>query len=206
MAKASRPGRVALIWAGTGAIAAVPVLLIGVSPYLAYRSAIYVTAGIAGAVALSLLMIQPLLAAGYLPGLTAPKARIWHTRMGGVLVLAVALHILGLYLTSAPDTLDALMLVAPTAFSVWGVLALWALIFTVAVVAVRRRLRLPAQLWYWIHNLLALLVVLGSVIHAVLIQGTMEPVSKWLLCLAVLSATAVAVVHLRLFGRNAARR
>ena len=39
--------------------------------------------------------------------------------------------------------------------------------------------------------------VVATVIHALQIQGAMESVSKWALCLAVLTATGVTLLHLR---------
>ena len=186
-----------MVWTGLIVLAVGPVLLIAASPWLAGRGVVYVSAGIAGAAALSVLLIQPLLASGWLPGLSPGRARRLHRALGSLLVGAVVLHVGGLYLTSPPDALDALLLLSPTPFSVWGVLAMWATILTALLVAARRRLRLSPQVWATLHNALALIVVAGSVIHALLIRGLMEPVSKTILCIAVLAATGAVVLHLR---------
>jgi hypothetical protein len=43
---------------------------IGASPLLAWRSIVHGASGFAGIVAMALMPVQPLLAAGYLPGCT----------------------------------------------------------------------------------------------------------------------------------------
>lgn len=185
------------IWGLVALIMGVPVVVAGLSPYLAYRNAAYILGGFAGIIALSMLFLQPLLAAGYMPGLRGPRGRRVHARLGAVLVLCVVLHVGGLFVTSPPDTLDALLLVSPTPFSVYGVTALWGIVITALLVGFRRRLRLAPQLWRWLHNGLAFVVVVATVIHAVQIEGAMGNVSKALLCIAVLLATAASLLDLR---------
>lgn len=176
-----------------------PVMLAAKSPYLAYRGAAYITGGFAGIAGLALLVLQPLLAAGLLPGPHPARSRVWHRRLGLTFALCVLLHIAGLYVTSPPDTLDALLLVAPTPFSVYGVLAMWGTFATLLLVALRHRLPLRYARWRLTHNALALGVVASTVIHALQIEGTMEPVSKWALCVIVLAVTLLTLgrVHLR---------
>lgn len=156
--------------------------------------------------ALGLLLVQPLLAAGALPGLRPPERRLWHRRIGWGLIAAVLLHIGGLYLTSPEDMVDALLLVAPTAFSVYGVVALLGLGLTAALVALRRRLGWRPLAWRLGHNAVAAVVVVASIVHALQIEGAMEPGSKLALCVLVLAATAagLARVWLGAPGRRAA--
>ena len=189
--------RAALIWGAVLALMLVPVIIAAFSPYLAWRNAAYIIGGFAGILCLSLMLLQPLLAAGYLPGLSGLRGMRWHRIAGALILLCVALHVGGLFLTSPPDTLDALLLVSPTPFSVYGVTAMWGIVITALLVGFRRRLRLRPGLWRWLHNGLAVVVVGATVIHAVQIEGAMGPVSKWLLCLAVLAATLVGVLDLR---------
>ncbi|OWU84633.1 ferric reductase [Oceanicola sp. 22II-s10i] len=193
-----------LVWAAVVALIIVPVALAAVSPLLQWRGAAYIAGGFAGILSLALLLLQPLLAAGYLPGPALATARRWHRRTGAIVVVLVLVHVGGLYVTSPPDTLDALLLVSPTPFSVYGVTAMWGVLLTALLVALRRRIR-PA-LWRAAHNLLALVVVLATVIHALQIEGAMEPVSKWVLCLAALAATVAALVDLRLLRPLKRRR
>lgn len=186
-----------LIWIGLIVAMAAPVVIAMTSPYLAYRNLPYIVGGFAGIICLSLFVIQPLLAAGYLPGLSLVTERRWHRWIGAAIVTCVVLHVGGLYITSPPDTLDALLLVSPTPFSVYGVLAMWGIVATAILVALRRRLGLRYSTWFIIHNVLALVVVVATVVHALQIEGAMEIASKWMLCLAALAATVVALFDLR---------
>src|SRR5262249_56736378 len=137
---------------------------------------------------LGLVLVQPLLIGGYLPGLSAYRGRRTHHWIGGALVVAVVVHVAGLWITSPPDMIDALTFTSPTPFSPFGVTAMWA-IFAVALLALlRRRLRLSPRTWSTAHMALAVVIVVCSVAHAMLVDGTMETVSKAALCALVLVA------------------
>jgi predicted ferric reductase len=189
-----------LIWAALAAALAVPFVVAAASPLLAWRDPIYIAAGLAGVVALGLLLLQPLLAGGYLPGLRLRLGRRLHAWVGAVLVVAVAVHVGALWLTSPPDVVDALLLRSPTAFSAWGVVAMWAVFAAALLAALRRRLRLRPMVWRLCHVSLAMVVVLGSVVHALLIDGTMGMVSKAALCALVIAAAAKVIADLRLLA------
>ena len=121
--------------------------------------------------------------------------------MGAALVAAVAVHVGGLLIASPPDAIDALLLRSPTPFSVWGVDGhVGGGVLTAGLVALRRRMTLRPATWAAVHNALALVVVLGTVIHAVQIEGTMGALSKWVLCAAALGAALAAVARARLGG------
>ena len=175
-----------LIWAALAVAIGVPLAAAAFSPQLEWRDAIYIVAGFAGIVGLGLLLLQPLLAGGYLPGTSAYRARRAHRWIGGMLVAAVLVHVVGLWITSPPDMIDALTFTSPTLFSPFGVIAMWA-IFAVAVLAAFRR-RLGLRTWRIVHMSLASVIVVGSVVHGVLIEGTMETMSKVALCVLVLAA------------------
>lgn len=192
--------RAFLAWGGLALAVGIPLAVAALSPLHAYRSAPYVAASLAGVLALGLLLVQPLLAAGWMPGPHRVRLRRWHRRTGAALVATVAVHVGGLLVASPPDAIDALLLRSPTPFSVWGVAAMWAVVLTAALVGLRRRMRVPPGTWAALHNALALVVVLGTVIHAVQIEGTMGPLSKWALCLAALGAAGAAVARARLAG------
>lgn len=189
------PARSALVWAALAAAIGVPIALAAASPYLQWRDAIYIAAGFAGILALGLLLVQPLLIAGYLPGLSSFRARRVHHWIGGTLVLAIVVHVAGLWITSPPDMWDALLFRSPTLFSPFGVVAMWA-IFAVAALALIRR-RLGLRTWRMTHMPLAAVIVGGSVIHAMLIEGTMETLSKAALCTLVAAATVKVMADLR---------
>lgn len=189
------PVRPVLVWAAVGAAIAVAGLEAATSPLLAWRDPIYIIGCFAGVAALALLFLQPLLAGGYLPGLGVRRSRTVHAWAGGALVAAVALHVAALWLTSPPDVIDALLFRSPTPFSVWGVVAMWA-VFATAFLAAMRRQRLGA--WRLYHMGLAVVIVSATVVHAVLIDGTMGMVSKVALCALVSAATAKVVLDARL--------
>lgn len=165
------------------------------SPLLAWRGPVYIAAAFAGIVAMALLLVQPLLAGGYLPGLTRVRGRRVHRTIGIGLVAAIALHVGGLWITSPPDVVDALLFRSPTPFSAWGVIAMWAA-FAAALVALGRR-RLGVRVWRPAHTALVSVVAAGSVVHAMLVQGTMGSISKAVLCALVLAALGKAVIDLR---------
>lgn len=167
------------------------------SPLLAWREPIYILAGFAGVVAMGLLLLQPLLAGGDLPGLTTPKARVLHRWVGMGLVFAILAHVGALWITSPPDVVDALLFVSATPFSVWGVTAMWAVFAAALIALLRRRLGLPFKRWRVAHLTLAVITVVGSVVHALMIEGTMELYSKVALCALVGLATARLVWSLR---------
>jgi hypothetical protein len=189
------PARAALIWALLAGAIGLPIALAAASPYLQWRDAIYITASFAGIVALGLLLIQPLLIAGYLPGLSAFRARRAHHWIGGALVAAILFHVAGLWITSPPDMLDALLFRSPTLFSPFGVVAMWA-IFAVALLAFIRR-KLGLRTWRLIHLPLAVIIAGSSIVHAMLIEGTMETMSKAALCALVVLATVKVMADLR---------
>lgn len=186
-----------LIWAALAAAVTVPLAVAATSPLLAWREPIYIAACFAGVVALALLFLQPLLAGGYLPGLTARRGRHLHAWVGAGLVAAVIVHVAGLWLTSPPDVVDVLLFRSPTPFSVWGVIAMWAVLATALLAAFRRRLRLRPMVWRSFHLALAAVIVTGTVVHAMLIEGTMGTLSKAALCALVLAAAVKLMVDRR---------
>ncbi len=194
--------RALMIWSALAVAVAVPIGFSAVSPLLAWRQPVYIAAGFAGVAALTLLLVQPLLIAGYLPGLHNTRGRRGHRWIGALLLFAVVVHVAGLWITSPPDVIDALLFVSPTPFSVWGVMAMWAVFASAALVAFRRRLRLRIRGWRLTHSALALIIVSGTVVHALLIEGTMEPISKAMLCVLVAIATAAALINRRVWARN----
>lgn len=191
-----------LIWAALALAIGVPIAAAAGSEQLAWRGPVYILAGFAGIIALGLVLVQPLLIGGYLPGLSAYRGRRAHHWIGGALVLAVVVHVAGLWITSPPDMIDALTFSSPTPFSPFGVTAMWA-IFTVALLAaLRRRLGLRLLTWRIVHIPLAIVIVAGSVVHCLLIEGTMETISKVALCAAVLAATVKVMIDLQVWRKR----
>ena len=194
--KGWRSARAPLIWAALVLAIAVPAALAATSEQLAWRGPIYILAGFAGIIALGLVLVQPLLIGGVLPGLSAYRTRRAHHWIGGALVLAVVIHVAGLWFTSPPDMIDALTFSSPTPFSPFGVVAMWAVFIVALLAAARRRLGLRLRTWRVVHIPLAIIIVVGAVVHCLLIEGTMETVSKAVLCAAVIAATVKVMVDL----------
>lgn len=193
----------AAVWLGLAGLIVTPIWIAALSPYLPSRDVPYVASGFAGILCLGLFLVQPLLAGHYLPGLAPMQARRWHRRVGLGIVIAVFVHVGGLYLTSPPDTLDALFLNSPTPFSVFGVVAMWGTVFVALLAAARRRLGLDYSLWKVIHHGIGSIVIVSTVIHALQIEGTMGNLSKWVICCSLLLVTALVAVDLRLLRRSA---
>jgi len=190
-----RLARAVPIWAALATAVGVPIAAAATSPLLEWRGPVYILAGFAGIIALGLLLVQPVLAGGYLPGPSAYRARRAHHWVGGTVAVAVMVHVGGLWITSPPDMIDALLFASPTPFSPFGVIAMWA-IFAVALLAAFRR-RLGLRRWRIAHMLLAAVIVIGSVVHSLLIdEGAMETVSKAALCALVLGAAMKVMADL----------
>ncbi len=196
MKKTTGAGYNIQIWLVFLAAILVPIALAATSPQLAWRDPIYIAAGFAGIVGMVLLFVQPVLIAGHLPGFAGVRGRRLHRVTGTTLLLAVVLHVAGLWITSPPDVIDVLLFASPTPFGVWGALAMWA-VFASALVALLRRKFRP-RVWRMLHGGLAAMIAGSTVAHVLLIEGTMEVLSK-----VALSALIVMVslpVVLRAFG------
>src|SRR3954469_8403693 len=197
-----RLAQATLIWAALAAAICLPIAFAAASPLLEWRDPVYILAGFAGIIALGVVLVQPLLIGGYLPGLSTYRGRRAHHWMGGALVVAVVIHVGGLWITSPPDMIDALTFTSPTPFSPFGVIAMWAIFAVALLAALRRRLGLRPRTWRIAHTCLAILVVAGSVVHAILIEGTMETVSKVALCALVLGAATKVLGDLWLWRKR----
>jgi len=195
-----RLAKVTLIWAALAAAIGVPIAAAAASPLLAWRGPVYILAGFAGIIALGVMLFQPLLIGGYVPGLSARIGRRAHHWIGGTLVVAVVIHVGGLWITSPPDMIDALTFTSPTPFSPFGVIAMWAIFAVALLAALRRRLGLRLRTWRIAHMLLAIVIVAGSVVHGLLIEGTMETVTKAALSALVVAATVKVMADL--WGRR----
>ncbi len=185
--------RSVLVWGVLGFAVLLPVLAALQSPLLQWRDPVYILAGFAGIVAMGVMLVQPFLATATLPALSKVQSRTFHRKLGGFIVVTVVIHVGGLWITSPPDVIDVLLLRSPTPFAVWGFAAMWA-VFAAALLA-RFRHYLSLRLWRWGHTVLVVVVVLGTVVHAVQITGTMEPYSKAVLSLGLIGALGLAIAR-----------
>ncbi|MBW3097957.1 ferric reductase-like transmembrane domain-containing protein [Pseudohoeflea coraliihabitans] len=177
-----------LIRAAVALAVFLPLFAAAQSPLLQWRDPIYIAASFAGIVGLALLLVQPLLIAGAFSGFSARRLHIWF---GSGLVVAVVLHVAGLWITSPPDVVDVLLFRSPTPFAVWGAMAMWGVFAAALLAAVRRKI--GPRFWRLGHSVAVVIIVAGTVVHTWLIDGTMEVVTKAALCLLVLAATAYAL-------------
>jgi MYXO-CTERM domain-containing protein len=102
--------------------------------------------------------------------------------------------------------IDALLFVSPTPFSPFGVIAMWALFAVALLAALRRRLGLRPRTWRVAHMILVVVIVAGGLVHAMLVEGTMETVSKAALCALVLVATIKVMADLRVWRKRETQR
>jgi len=189
------------VWLLLTAFVVVPIVMAANSPLLQWREPIYIAAGFAGITALFLMLVQPLLIGGSLPGLSPARSRALHRLTGVALFALVVAHVTGLWITSPPDVIDALTFASPTPFSAWGVVAMWAVFGSVALLVLRNRMRRRRTLWRRCHVLLAIVIAVGTVVHALLIEGTMQTASKILLCIALSLATVKTLVTLKVWRK-----
>lgn len=189
-----------VIWGALFLVCAVPVGLAATSPFLAWRDPVYIVAGFAGIMGLCLMLLQPLLATGRLPGLNTRRSRRLHRWVGAGLLAAILVHVIGLWITSPPDVIDALLFQSPTLFSAWGVSAMWAVALAACFALVRPHL--SWRVWRIGHIGLVAIAMIGTIVHTLLIEGTMEVISKVVLCAAVLLVTVRAVFGLRFWRQS----
>ncbi|WP_375280218.1 hypothetical protein [Pseudooctadecabacter sp.] len=73
---------------------------------------------------------------------------------------------------------------SPTPFSVWGVLAMWAVFGSAVLGLLRLRGRIRWRMFRLLHLACVAVIVGGTLMHVILIDGTMEPVTKYAICVA----------------------
>ena len=79
---------------------------------------------------------------------------------------------------------------------------MWAIFAVALLAALRRRLGLRPRTFRVAHMLLAIVIVVGSVVHGILIEGTMETMSKAALCALVLMAAIKVMADLRVWRKQ----
>ena len=193
-------GAAARIAAGAAVtvVVAVPLLLALTDFHLEAAPVALLVSTVAGALAVSALVLQPLLAG---------RGRLAVHRVLGVVALALVLAHVGALLILAPD--DALFAMSPDG----PTRARMALIATIALVAVvllgvlRRRLPLRGATWRILHAFLATLVIALGFGHAILTDGALDGAgTAVLLGLGALALGAVAAAYVARTRRAARSR
>ena len=172
-------------------VAAVPLIVALGDPHLAAGPLALVVSTSAGALAISALALQGLLAARLrrLDRVLAGGQLRWHRRVGVAALALVLLHVAALFAVDVDDTLFTLSLDGPTR-SRMASLATVALAATVALGLTRGRLPLSGAEWRTLHVFLAVMIMVLGTGHAVWTQGAMDGVGTWVL----ISLAAVGLV------------
>lgn len=189
--------RVAL-GAGVAILIAVPLALALTDAHLAAGPPALVVSTAAGALAVSALALQPLLAArARTPDLaTARRTLGWHRALGAVVLALVLAHVGALMLVSVEDTLFAMSPDGPTRARM-ALIALIALVAVVVLGAARRRLPLSPSTWRVLHAYLATMVIVLGLGHALLTSGALEDSGTVVLvACGLLGLAGVAYAHL----------
>ena len=146
-------------------VTAVPVALALTDRHLAGASPALVLSTTAGALAVSALAMQPLL---------ARSRRITrHQILGTVVLCLVLVHVAALFAESPEDAWFALSPDGPTRARM-ALIALIALVGVVSLGALRTRLPLSPGTWRVLHAYLAVVVITLGVGHAVLTDGALD--------------------------------
>jgi hypothetical protein len=114
----------------------------------------------------------------------------------------VVIHVAGLWMTSPPDVIDALLFSSPTPFSAWGVIAMWAIFAAALLASVRRGCACAHRSGAAPHRACGGDRRGQRGTHALLIEGTMEILSKIALSALVIAATAKVVIDLGVWTRR----
>ena len=165
-------GRRRLLVAAAVVLVPLPAIVALTDSHLDAAPVALVVSTAAAALAVSALAVQPLLAG-------SGRLR-WHRVLGAVALALVLLHLGGLFVVGAEDTLFALSLDGPTRGRM-ATLATVALIAVVALGVARARLPMSGPTWRILHGFLATLVIGLGFGHAILTDGALDGFGTWVL-------------------------
>ncbi len=173
--------------AGVVAVVAVPLALALTDRHLAGASSALVLSTTAGALAVSALVVQPLL---------AREGRIArHQILGAVALVLVLVHVGALFAESSEDAWFAISPDGPTRARM-ALIATIALFGVVTLGALRTRLPLGAATWRVLHAYLAVVVIALGIGHAVLTDGALDDAGTTvLIVLGALGLLGVPAAH-----------
>ncbi|MDP8968011.1 MAG: hypothetical protein M3N04_05370 [Actinomycetota bacterium] len=179
--------RTLALGAGAVAVAALPVTLALTDRHLAGASPALVLSTSAGALAVSALAIQPLLARG--------RRIARHQILGSVALSLVLVHVAALFVEAPDDAWFAMSPDGPTRARM-ALIATIALFGVVALGALRTRLPIGAWTWRVLHAYLAVVVIALGVGHAVLTDGALDGAGTTVLvALGMLGLLGVPAAH-----------
>jgi len=172
---------------GAAAVVAVPLTMALTDRHLAGASLALALSTATGALAVSALALQPLLAR------RAQIAR--HQLLGSVVLGLVLVHVAALFAESPGDARFALSPDGPTRARM-ALIATIALLGVVALGALRTRLPIAPSTWRVAHAYLAVVVIALGVGHAVLTDGALDDAGTVvLLALGLLGLLGVPAAH-----------
>ena len=184
--------------AAIAAVVALPLLLALTDFHLEAAPAALVMSTAAGALAVSALVLQPVLAGRGKIGI--------HRLLGGVALTLVLAHVAALFVLAPDDALFAMSPDGPTRARM-ALLATIALVAVVALGVLRERLPMSGATWRILHAFLATLVIVLGFGHAVLTDGALDGVGTLvLLCFGALALGAVGAAYLARTRRARRRR
>jgi len=179
--------RTVALGAATVAVIAVPVTLALTDRHLADASAALVLSTAAGGLAVSALVLQPLLARG--------RRIARHQILGTVAFVLVLVHVGALFAESPGDAWFALSPDGPTRARM-ALIATIALFGAVALGALRSRLSLGGGTWRVLHAYLAAVVIALGIGHAVLTDGALDDAGTTvLIALGALGLLGIPAAH-----------
>ena len=179
--------RARALGAAAVAIVAAPVALALTDRHLAGASPALVLSTGAGVLAVSALVVQPLLARG------GRIAR--HQVLGSVALVLVLVHVGALFAEAPDDAWFAMSPDGPTRARM-ALIATVALFGVVALGVLRQRLPLAAGTWRVLHAYLAVVVLALGIGHAVLTDGALDDAgTAVLLFLGALGLLGVPAAH-----------
>ena len=179
--------RRAAVLAAVIAVAAVPAALALTDRHLAGASVALVVSTTAGALAVSALALQPLLAAG--------RRIARHRLLGAVAFALVLLHVGALFVESPDDAWFAMSPDGPTRARM-ALIATIALAGAVTLGVLRNRLPLGAGTWRGLHAYLAVVVLALGIGHAVLTDGALDDLgTAVLVALGAVGLVGVPAAH-----------
>lgn len=165
----------------------VPLAVALTDPHFEGASTALAISTVAGALAVSALVLQPLLATGRIRR---------HQLVGGVALALVLAHVGALFVESSEDAWFAMSPDGPTRARM-ALIATLALIAAVALGVLRRRLPLAPGTWRILHGYLAVVVIALGLGHAVLTDGALDGAgTAVLLALGLLGLLGVPAAHI----------
>lgn len=179
------------------AIVGLPLVLALTDFHLEAQPAALVLSTAAGALAVSALVLQPLLAG---------RGRIGLHRLVGAIALGLVIaHVVGLFIVAPDDALFAMSPDGPTRARM-ALIATIALVCVVLLGVLRERLPMSAVTWRILHAFLATLVIGLGFGHAILTDGALDGIgTPLMLCLGALALGGVGLAYLAR-ARRAERR